>query len=145
MLQAVARIAQAEGRAVTGLAFQNKMVGDLTEGAGIKSQTVASFILANERHVGNRQGDAYDQARATFSGQMLVVDETSMVSSDDMLKLHRFSAALPLLPGNLPPLADRDGRAPLPKVEDLKPPPDLRPDRGDVLPPLPERSLGLDL
>ena len=35
--------------------------------------------------------------------------------------------------------------APLPKVDDLKSPPDLKPDRGDILPPLPERSLGLDL
>ncbi len=94
MLQSVARVAEAEGRAVTGLAFQNKMVADLAEGAGIKSQTIASFILANERHVTNRQGDAYDQARAVFGGQMLVVDETSMVSSDDMLKLHQISAAL---------------------------------------------------
>ena len=94
MLQSVARIAEAEGRTVTGLAFQNKMVSDLAEGAGIKSQTIASFILANERHLTNRQSDAYDQARATFAGQMLVVDETSMVSSDDMLKLHQISAAL---------------------------------------------------
>ncbi|MGB3931689.1 MAG: AAA family ATPase, partial [Sphingobium sp.] len=94
MLQSVARVAEAEGRAVTGLAFQNKMVADLAEGAGIKSQTIASFILANERHVTNRQGDAYEQARAVFGGQMLVVDETSMVSSDDMLKLHQISAAL---------------------------------------------------
>jgi hypothetical protein len=51
MLQAVARVAEAEGRAVMGLAFQNKMVADLAEGAGIRSQTIASFILANERHV----------------------------------------------------------------------------------------------
>ena len=94
MLQSVARVAEAEGRAVTGLAFQNKMVADLAEGAGIKSQTIASFILAHERHVTNRHGDAYEQARAVFGGQMLVVDETSMVSSDDMLKLHQISAAL---------------------------------------------------
>jgi conjugative relaxase-like TrwC/TraI family protein len=94
MLQAVARVAEAEGRTVTGLAFQNKMVADLAEGAGIKSQTIASFIMANERHVTNRNTDAYDQARATFAGQMLIVDETSMVSSDDMLKLHQISAAL---------------------------------------------------
>ncbi|KEQ54789.1 MobF family relaxase [Sphingobium chlorophenolicum] len=94
MLQSVARVAEAEGRTVTGLAFQNKMVADLAEGAGIQSQTIASFILANERHIENRQGDAYNQARAAFAGQMLVVDETSMVSSDDMLKLHQISAAL---------------------------------------------------
>jgi conjugative relaxase-like TrwC/TraI family protein len=94
MLQAVARVAEAEGRAVTGLAFQNNMVADLAEGAGITSQTIASFVLANERHVGNPQGEAYDQARAAFAGRVLVVDETSMVSSKDMLKLHQISAAL---------------------------------------------------
>jgi conjugative relaxase-like TrwC/TraI family protein len=93
MLQAVARVAQAEGRAVTGLAFQNKMVADLAEGAGIKSQTIASFILANERHV-QAGGPAYDEARAALAGSMLIVDETSMVSSDDMLTLHQIAAAL---------------------------------------------------
>lgn len=93
MLQAVARVAQAEGRAVTGLAFQNKMVADLAEGAGIKSQTIASFILANERHL-HTDGSAYDAARAALAGSMLIVDETSMVSSDDMLKLHRIASVL---------------------------------------------------
>ena len=93
MLQAVARVAEAEGRAVMGLAFQNKMVADLAEGAGIRSQTIASFILANERHV-QAGGPAYDEARAALAGSMLIVDETSMVSSDDMLTLHQIAAAL---------------------------------------------------
>jgi hypothetical protein len=52
---------------------------------------------------------------------------------------------LPPLPGDPPAPADGNGKPPLPKVDDLKSPPDLKPDRGDVLPPLPERSLGLDL
>ena len=94
MLHSVARVAEAEGRSVLGLAFQNKMVADLGEGAGIKAQTIASFILANERHVTARKGPSYDQARALLVGAMIVVDETSMVSSDDMLKLHAISAAL---------------------------------------------------
>lgn len=53
---------------------------------------------------------------------------------------------------DLPPLPDEPsppaaaGDRPRPsKADNLKSPPDLRPDRGDVLPPLPERSLGLDL
>ena len=94
MLAAVARMAEAQGRAVTGLAFQNKMVADLAEGAGIPAQTIASFVLVNERHVDVREGSAYERARAVFAGSMLVVDETSMVSSRDMLKLHEISAAL---------------------------------------------------
>jgi len=94
MLQAVARVAQAEGRTITGLAFQNKMVADLAEGAGIKSQTIASFVLANERFIGERDTPRYGAAREKLAGTMLVVDETSMVSSSDMLKLHQISAAL---------------------------------------------------
>ena len=51
MLQAVARVSEAEGKKVLGLAFQNKMVADLKEGAGIEAQTIASFIWHNEAHL----------------------------------------------------------------------------------------------
>ena len=94
MLQAVARVAQAEGRVIMGLAFQNKMVADLAEGAGIKAQTIASFVLANERFIAEQGTDRHQAARASFAGSMLVVDETSMVSSSDMLKLHGIAEAL---------------------------------------------------
>jgi len=94
MLAAVARVAEAEGKAITGLAFQNKMVTDLREGAGIKAQTIASFVLANERFVTERNTPRYEAARERLAGTMLIVDETSMVSSNDMLKLHQITAAL---------------------------------------------------
>ena len=94
MLQAVARVAEAEGREVLGLAFQNKMVADLSEGAGIKSQTIASFVLANEKFVTERDSQRFEDARAKFGGAMLVVDETSMVSSNEMLRLHQIADAL---------------------------------------------------
>src|SRR3546814_10700622 len=70
------------------------MVADLAEGAGIKAQTIASFVLAHERFIAERSTPRYETARDNFAGTMLVVDETSMVSSNDMLKLHRISAAL---------------------------------------------------
>lgn len=94
MLGAVARVAEAEGRVITGLAFQNKMVADLSEGAGIKAQTIASFVLANERFIAERDTPRFEAAREKFAGTMLVADETSMVSSADMLKLHQISEAL---------------------------------------------------
>lgn len=94
MLQAVAGVAQAEGRAIMGLAFQNKMVADLAEGAGIKAQTIASFVLANERFIAEQGTDRHQAARASLAGSMLVVDETSMVSSSDMLKLHGIAETL---------------------------------------------------
>jgi conjugative relaxase-like TrwC/TraI family protein len=96
MLQAVARVAEAEGRRITGLAFQNKMVADLAQGAGIEVQTIASFVLAHERFIAERDTPRYEAARDKLAGTMLVVDETSMVSSNDMLKLHQISAALGL-------------------------------------------------
>src|SRR3546814_20997200 len=67
---------------------------DLAEGAGIKAQTIASFVLAHERFIAERSTPRYETARVNFAGTMLVVDETSMVSSNDMLKLHRISPAL---------------------------------------------------
>lgn len=94
MLQAVARVAEAEGRPVTGLAFQNKMVADLGEGAGIKAQTIASFVLANERFIAEQGTEWHAAARERLAGSMLVVDETSMVSSSDMLKIHDIADAL---------------------------------------------------
>jgi conjugative relaxase-like TrwC/TraI family protein len=94
MLQAVARLAESEGRTITGLAFQNKMVADLAEGAGIKAQTIASFVLANERYLTQREGKGYREARGHLEGTMVIVDETSMVSSTDMLKLHGIVDAL---------------------------------------------------
>ena len=94
MLSAVARVAEGEGREVLGLAFQNKMVADMAEGAGIKSQTIASFVLAHQRFITEQSGPRYDEARASFANRMIVVDETSMVSSQDMLKLHQITEAL---------------------------------------------------
>ena len=94
MLQAVARVAEEEGARITGLAFQNKMVADLAEGAGIKAQTIASFVLANERFVTERDTLGYEAAREKLAGTMLLVDETSMVSANEMLKLHQITAAL---------------------------------------------------
>jgi ATP-dependent exoDNAse (exonuclease V) alpha subunit len=46
---------------------------------------------------------------------------------------------------DLPPVSDRPIAPAAAKAGDLKAPPDLKQDKGDLLPPLPERSLGLDL
>ena len=94
MLQAVARVSETEGKTVLGLAFQNKMVADLKEGAGIEAQTIASFIWHNEAHL-TAPGTAAAQARRDeLRDTTIVVDETSMVSSDDMLKLLTIAEAL---------------------------------------------------
>ena len=94
MLSAVARVGEGEGREVLGLAFQNKMVADMAEGAGIKSQTIASFVLAHQRFITEHSGPRYEEVRVGLANTMIVVDETSMVSSKDMLTLHQIIEAL---------------------------------------------------
>src|SRR3546814_12197368 len=79
MLQAVSRVAEAEGRTIRGLAFQNKMVGDLAEGAGIQAQTIASFVLAHERFIAERNTPRYEAARERLDGPLLLGDEHPMV------------------------------------------------------------------
>src|SRR3546814_16495230 len=70
------------------------MVGVLAEGAGIQAQPIASFVLAHERFIAERNTPRYEAARERLAGTMLLVDETSMVSASDMLKLHQISAAM---------------------------------------------------
>src|SRR3546814_7214928 len=93
MLQAVSRVAEAEGRTIRGLAFQNKMVGDLAEGAGIQAQTIASFVLAHERFIAERNTPRYEAARERLAGTMLLVEENSNVPESHMRKLHQIRTA----------------------------------------------------
>ena len=84
MVAALARVAEQEGHKVLGLAFQNKMVGDLRDGAGIEAQTVSSFVNAYAKAALAGQGERYDAARAALKGTVLVLDEASMVGSEPM-------------------------------------------------------------
>ena len=107
MLQATAAVAREEGKRVLGLAFQNKMVTDLREGlkpremsvddmksAGIEAQTIASFIWENQKHVANPNTPEAQAKRAEMKETLIVIDETSMVSDTDMLKLLTIADAL---------------------------------------------------
>ena len=107
MLQATADVARSEGKRVLGLAFQNKMVADLKEGlkprdmsvddmkeAGLNAQTIASFIWDNQKHVANPNTPEAAAKRAEMKDTIIVVDETSMVSNPDMLKLLTIAEAL---------------------------------------------------
>ena len=113
MLQAVARVAESEGKSVLGLAFQNKMVADMKEGmarpdaipnremsvdqmqaAGVSAETIAHFIWHNEKHAINPNTPAAQARRDELKDTVIVVDETSMVSNQDMLKMLTIAEAL---------------------------------------------------
>ncbi|MBB5712751.1 MobF family relaxase [Sphingomonas xinjiangensis] len=92
--EAAARVAESGGKTLHGLAFQTKMVADLKEGAGIEAQTIASFIWHNQRFLTDRSSPEAVAKRAEMKNTILAVDEASMVSSNDMLKLIQISEAL---------------------------------------------------
>ncbi len=113
MLQAVARVVESEGKSVMGLAFQNKMVADMKEGmarpdaiptremsvdqmqdSGVKAETIAHFIWHNERHANNPNTPDAQARRDELNDTIIVVDETSMVSNRDMLKMLTIAEAL---------------------------------------------------
>ncbi len=108
MINAVARVAESEGKEVLGLAFQNKMVSDLRGGAaaqlgvegmkanGIEAQTIASFVNAHHRNAMLGQGPKFEETKAALQNKILLVDESSMVSSKDMLQLIEITHALDL-------------------------------------------------
>ena len=95
MIGAVAKVAESAGVRVLGLAFQNKMVADLRD-TGIEAQTIASFVsrYASPAHAG--AGPKFDAAKAALKDTVLLVDEASMVSSRDMLKLVEIAQAFGL-------------------------------------------------
>ncbi|MBK8631797.1 MAG: conjugative relaxase [Sphingomonadales bacterium] len=93
MIAAVAGVAAGEGIRVLGLAFQNKMVADLRD-TGIEAQTIASFVnrFASAAHEGS--GPKFEAARSELRNTILLVDESSMVSSRDMLTLTEIAQKL---------------------------------------------------
>lgn len=101
MINAVARAAESEGVRVLGLAFQNKMVDDLRgparadggQGEGIEAQTIASFIGRYGGLANRGSGPKFEAARAELKNTVLLVDESSMVSSRDMLRLSEIARA----------------------------------------------------
>jgi conjugative relaxase-like TrwC/TraI family protein len=87
MLATAARVLEIYCKDVVGLAFQNKMVGDLADGAGIKAQTLASFLMPYERMIVEADRAGLNTARNEMRGSVVIVDEASMVSNKQMASL----------------------------------------------------------
>lgn len=87
MIASLAQVAKDEGKTVIGLAFQNKMVTDLRDGAGIDARTVSSFVNAHISHALAGRGPDYEATKASLKNTILVLDESSMVGSQPMKSL----------------------------------------------------------
>ena len=88
MLAPAARLLEESGQKVLGLAVQNTLVQMLERETGIRSMTVARFLRANAPLLGERPDTgALTEARAAFGGTAILVDEASMLSNTDQVKL----------------------------------------------------------
>lgn len=97
MLSAVADVAREEGRNVIGLGLQNTLVRMLERDTGIASMTIARFLGSHGRLLEpGASPQRLATARAMFSGAVVLVDEASMVSNDQALKLAALAETLQL-------------------------------------------------
>ena len=80
VLAPAARLFEAQGHKVIGLAVQNTLVRMLERETGIPSMTVARFIKAYGM-------DAKAPVPESLKGSVLIVDEASMLANTDQLKL----------------------------------------------------------
>ena len=88
VLGAVADVVRGEGHNIIALGVQNKLVQMLGNDAGIEAMTVARFLYVHGQLLDERSfDDRLAMARAMFKDAILVVDESSMLSNDQALKL----------------------------------------------------------
>ena len=92
VLAPAAEIIARTGRPVLGLAVQNTLVQMLQRETGIPSMTVARFLKGHEKLLGNAPDrGALIEARHSLRGSAILIDEASMLSNGDQLKLVRLA------------------------------------------------------
>jgi len=107
LLGALDKVLGQEGVKLVGLAFQNKMVADLRGGgqgmsaeqmreAGIEAYTIAKFLSTYGGAAAAGSGERFEAAKAALANTVIITDESSMVSSRDMLRLTAFAEQLDL-------------------------------------------------
>jgi conjugative relaxase-like TrwC/TraI family protein len=108
LLGALAKVLGEEGVRLVGLAFQNKMVADLRGGgsqamsvdqmqaAGIEAYTIARFVSTYGSAAAQGAGERFEAARAELGKTVVITDESSMVSSRDMLSVISIAERLDL-------------------------------------------------
>ena len=95
MLAPTAVLIEGNGQRVLGLAVQNTLVHMLQRETGIASMTVARFVRQHEKLLVDRPDPmALNAARNEWRGAAIFVDESSMLSNTEALKLARLANRL---------------------------------------------------
>jgi conjugative relaxase-like TrwC/TraI family protein len=108
LLGALDKVLSADGVKLVGLAFQNKMVADLRGGgghgmsadqmreAGIEAYTISRFLNTYASAAAAGSGERFEAAKTALANTVIITDESSMVSSRDMLRLVTLAEQLDL-------------------------------------------------
>ena len=95
MLKPAARLIEAQGRTVLGLAVQNTLVQMLKRDLDIPAMTLARFLGQHAALLGdNPDAQKLAEARGSYKGAVLLLDEASMVGNADKEKLVRLANML---------------------------------------------------
>ncbi|MBX9829554.1 MAG: conjugative relaxase [Xanthobacteraceae bacterium] len=115
VLAPAARLFEAQGRKVIGLAVQNTLVRTLERETGVPSMTVARFIKTYG-------GEASSAGKESLRGNVLIVDEASMLANADQLKLieiaNRYEVGRLIFVGDSRQLGAVDAGKPFALVQD---------------------------
>jgi conjugative relaxase-like TrwC/TraI family protein len=87
MLRPVARLLEAEGRPVLGLAVSHAIAARLGEDVGIPTMTVAKFLATHRGLLETGKTGAAEANAIDLRGAVLLVDEASMLSTRDAERL----------------------------------------------------------
>jgi len=93
MFQVVAQAALDRGVGMVGLTPTHTAREELTVKTGMSAYSVAHY-LARHDHLAKDWARASDEQKADWKGKTLIVDESSMISNVDALRLLRISKAL---------------------------------------------------
>jgi len=87
ILSSVASIAADEGKSTLGLAIATQTVNRLSADAGIPAQTVSAFINAHLSGAMRGSGPRYEASKEALKDTIVVLDEASLVGTEQMVNL----------------------------------------------------------
>ena len=93
MIDAIARVAEDQGRKVLGLSTAETTVNALRNDSNIAGQNISSFVNEHIKGAIRGAGPRYEDSKRALSGTILILDEASLVGNTSTRNLLRIAEA----------------------------------------------------
>ena len=93
MIDAIARVAEDQGREVLGLSTAETTVNALRNDSNIAGQNISSFVNQHIRGAIAGSGRQYENSKSELSGKILILDEASLVGNNPTRNVLRIAQA----------------------------------------------------